>query len=150
LRTYLDVLRSTQSFGHFRDCGKRRNDHHFDICDFVNIAQERFHKPRRLGLRHVHLPISCDDLLAEVLCFLTRESELKINEGRVMGRTKQKDDRKAATISRCEGGGRPPAPWFPKPSARIEPMDKDKCHNPQEKPSVEMFVATAMKQSELL
>ena len=29
-------------------------------------------------------------------------------------------------------------------------MDEDQSHNHQEKPSVEMFVATAMKQSELL
>jgi len=32
----------------------------------------------------------------------------------------------------------------------MEPMDEDQSHNHQEKPSVEMFVATAMKQSELL
>ena len=29
-------------------------------------------------------------------------------------------------------------------------MDEDKRYNHQQKPSVEMFVATAMKQSELL
>ena len=40
LRADLDVLRSAQRFAHFCNCGEWRNDHHFDISYFADVAKE--------------------------------------------------------------------------------------------------------------
>ena len=64
LRSDLNVLRVTERFSHFRDRGEWRHDHHVDIIDFAYVPKERFHKSRRFGLRHVHLPISSHNFFA--------------------------------------------------------------------------------------
>src|SRR5947208_15684006 len=77
LRADLDILRSAQCLGDFWNGGEWRNNHDLHIGDFANVAKKRLNKPLRLDLRHVHLPIGCDDFFAHVICFLTGESELK-------------------------------------------------------------------------
>src|SRR4029077_17013733 len=64
LRADLDILRSAQPFTHLCNRGERRNDDHFDIGNLAHVPKERFHEPRGLALRHVHLPIGGDDFLS--------------------------------------------------------------------------------------
>src|SRR5207302_9490117 len=59
-----DALRRAERFHHFRDGGEWRNNDNFDIGAVADLQQERLHETRRFGLRHVHLPIRCDDFLA--------------------------------------------------------------------------------------
>src|SRR4030095_12494366 len=110
LRAHFDVLRFTECFHHFCNRSERWHDHHFYIGDVTQIQQHRLDKSRGLGLRHIHLPISGDDFLSHVTCFLATDSELKIDEGLVVRRTKKKDDCKSATVSRREDWGRPLSP----------------------------------------
>ena len=67
LRAHFDVLRFAECFHHFWNRSERRHDHHFHIGDVTQIQQHRLDKSRRLGLRHVHFPISSDDFLSHVI-----------------------------------------------------------------------------------
>ena len=78
LRADLDVLRFAERFRHFRNRRERRHDDHFDIGNVAELKKQRLDKSRRLGLGHVHLPISGDDFLAHKIC-LAEESTKSIS-----------------------------------------------------------------------
>ena len=87
LRADLDVLRFAERLHHLRNRGERWQDHYFDIDDVAQIEQQRLNKSRRLGLRHVHLPIGCDYFFAHQIK-AEEGLELKIDKWRVTRRNK--------------------------------------------------------------
>ena len=79
----LYVLRFAECFHYFCNRGERRHDHHFHIRDITQIQQHRFDKSRRLGLCHVHLPISGNDFFSHViqLSFRAKRGTSQLFEG---------------------------------------------------------------------